>query len=146
MSDIVLRRNREFDKSNRSGIWTTIIPEATLSKPTTDEWKAQRQIWQDVMHPDFLRRVVAQELYDTAANLARLWTTRCALAGAGRPVDVGEDFSFAALDAIWRAAFGDRLELVDAQIERLETGRKIESRGLDMHSTTQYIKHLANTW
>ncbi|RYP49273.1 hypothetical protein DL768_004996 [Monosporascus sp. mg162] len=97
------------------------------------------------MHPDFLRRVVAKHIYAAAVDLTSLWAARCAKA-SGSPVDVREDFSFAALDAIWTATFGDHLQLVNAQIQMVQTGREIQTKGLDMHATTQYINHLANTW
>lgn len=97
------------------------------------------------MNPDFLRRVVAKNIYDRAIDLTRLWAVRSSRSD-GRAVDVSEDFSFAALDAIWTATFGEDLELVNSRIQILETGKRIETKGLDMHSTVQYINHLANTW
>ncbi|KAI1410986.1 cytochrome P450 [Hypoxylon sp. FL1857] len=145
VSDMLLRRPKEFDKSISAGVWQTFVPHATSAQSTTPEWRAQRKTWQDTMHPDFLRRVVAKNVYAAAKDLTRLWEARC-LHSKGHPVDVSEDFSFAALDAIWTATFGDRLNLVDAQIQMLETGKQVESKGLDMHSTVQYINNLANTW
>ncbi|RYP14064.1 hypothetical protein DL765_006598 [Monosporascus sp. GIB2] len=127
------------------GVWQTFIPNSTIAKPTTEEWKTQRRTWQDTMHPDFLRRVMAKNIYSAAVDLTKLWAARCAKAN-GRPVDASEDFSFAALDAIWTATFDDKLQLVNAQIQMLQTGAKIQTKGLDMHATTQYINHLSNTW
>ncbi|RYP75435.1 hypothetical protein DL769_003829 [Monosporascus sp. CRB-8-3] len=127
------------------GVWQTFIPNSTIAKPTTEDWKTQRRTWQDTMHPDFLRRVVAKNIYAAAIDLTRLWAARCAKAN-GRPVDVRKDFSFAALDAIWTATFGDKLQLVNAQIQMLQTGGEIKTKGLDMHAATQYINHLSNTW
>ncbi|RYP13398.1 hypothetical protein DL767_010756 [Monosporascus sp. MG133] len=110
VSDIILRRNKEFDKTTMPGVWQTLIPNSTIAKPTTEEWKSQRRAWQDTMHPDFLRRVVAKNIYAAAVDLTTLWAARCAKANES-PVDVRGDFSFAALDAIWTATFGDRLQL-----------------------------------
>ncbi|KAI1374881.1 cytochrome P450 [Hypoxylon crocopeplum] len=145
VSDIIMRRTKEFDKNVTSGVWQTFIPYSTIAQSTTPEWRAQRKTWQDSMHPDFLRRVMAKNIYAAAKDLTRLWEVRC-LHSNGRPVDVSGDFSFAALDAIWTATFGERLDLVNAQIQVLETGKKVETKGLDMHSTVQYINELANTW
>ncbi|KAI1389090.1 cytochrome P450 [Hypoxylon trugodes] len=145
VSDIAVRRSKEFDKSTRAGIWQTFIPHSTIAQLSTPEWKAQRKTWQDAMHPDFLRRVVAKNIYAAAGDLIKLWEVRCAHSN-GLPVNVSSDFSFAALDAIWTATFGERLEVVKAQIQMLETGEKVETKGLDMHNTVQYINHLANTW
>ncbi|KAI2463749.1 cytochrome P450 [Annulohypoxylon bovei var. microspora] len=144
-SDILLRRSKEFDKNTTSGIWQTFIPHSTIAQATTPEWRAQRKTWQDTMHPDFLRQVMSKHVYGAAEELTKLWETRC-LHSTGRPIDVSEDFSYAALDAIWTATFGERLDLVNAQIQTLETGKTVATKGLDMHTTVQYINNLANTW
>ncbi|KAI1135339.1 cytochrome P450 [Hypoxylon sp. FL0543] len=143
--DIAVRRSKDFDKNTAVGIWQNFAPNAFVAKPTTAEWKAQKKTWQDTMHPDFLRRVMAKNVYAAAKDLTRLWEVRCQHSN-GRPVDVSEDFSFAALDAIWTATFGERLDLVNAQIQTIETGKQVATRGLDMHSAVQYINNLANTW
>ncbi|KAI0834304.1 cytochrome P450 [Hypoxylon sp. FL0890] len=144
-SDLVLRRSKDFDRNTSAGIWQTLVPHSTIAQATTPEWRAQRKTWQDTMHPDFLRRVVAKNIYTAAKDLTRLWEVRCSRSN-GRPVDVSGDFSFAALDAIWTATFGERLDIVDAQIQTIETGKQVETRGLDMHSTVQHINNLADTW
>ncbi|KAK7757028.1 hypothetical protein SLS62_001044 [Diatrype stigma] len=145
VSDMLLRRQKEFDKSNAHGIWKTFIPDSTIAKATTEEYKAQRRTWQDAMNPDFLRRVVAKTIYDRVVDLTRLWAVRSSRS-SGSAVDVSEDFSFAALDAIWTATFGEHLDLVNSQIQALETGKKVKTKGLDMHSTVQYLDQLATVW
>ncbi|OTA86309.1 hypothetical protein M434DRAFT_82190 [Hypoxylon sp. CO27-5] len=144
-SDILLRRSKDFDKSTSVGIWQTFVPYSTVAQSTTPEWRAQRKLWQDTMHPDFLRRVVARNIYAAAKDLTKLWEVRC-LHSNNRPIDVSRDFSFAALDAIWTATFGERLDLVNAQIQTIETGKQVETRGLDMHNTVQFLNNLAATW
>ncbi|XDG03650.1 hypothetical protein ABKA04_003265 [Annulohypoxylon sp. FPYF3050] len=143
--DIALRRTKEFDKDTSIGVWQTFIPKSTIAQSTTPEYKAQRKTWQDTMHPDFLRKVMAKHIYAAAEDLTKLWEVRCSHS-AGKPIDVSGDFSYAALDAIWTATFGQHLDLVNAQIQMLETGNNIETKGLDMHTTVQYINNLANTW
>ncbi|XXG97385.1 hypothetical protein Hte_003686 [Hypoxylon texense] len=145
VADLLLRRTKEFDKSVSAGVWQTFLPYSTIAQQTTPEWKAQRKTWQDSMHPDFLRRVVSYHIYAAAKDLTRLWEVR-SLKSNGQPVDVSGDFSYAALDAIWTATFGEQLDLANAQIQMLETGKKIQTKGLDMHSTVQYINDLANIW
>ncbi|KAI6085660.1 cytochrome P450 [Hypoxylon rubiginosum] len=144
-ADVLLRRNKEFDKSVAAGVWQTFIPYSTIAQRTTPEWKSQRKTWQDSMNPDFLRRVVAKHIYTAAKDLTKLWEARN-LKSNGQPVDVSSDFSYAALDAIWTATFGEQLDLAKAQMQMVETGKKIKTRGLDMHSTVQYINELANAW
>ncbi|KAI1767041.1 cytochrome P450 [Hypoxylon sp. FL1150] len=145
VTDLLLRRNKEFDKSIAGGVWQTFLPYSTIAQRTTHEWKTQRKTWQDSMNPDFLRRVVAKHIYAAATDLTKLWEVRN-LKSNGLPVDVSSDFSYAALDAIWTATFGEQLDLAKAQMEMVETGKKIQTKGLDMHSTVQYINELANAW
>ncbi|KAI0885023.1 cytochrome P450 [Annulohypoxylon maeteangense] len=145
VSDIVMRRSKEFDRDVSSGVWQTFLPHSTIAQSVTPEYKAQRKIWQDTMNPDFLRQVMSRHVYAAAEELTKLWKVRCSHS-AGNPIDVIGDFSYAALDAIWTATFGERLDLVNAQIRMVETGMKVETRGLDMHGTVQHINHLANTW
>ncbi|KAI0133285.1 cytochrome P450 [Hypoxylon sp. NC0597] len=144
-SDMLLRRSKDFDKDIKAGIFQTFVPYSTLAQSTTPEWKAQRKLWQDTMHPDFLRRVVAKNIYAAAKDLTKLWEVR-RLHSNNCPIDVSRDFSFAALDAIWTATFGERLDLVNAQIQAIETGKQVEARGLDMHNTVQFLNNLASTW
>ncbi|KAI1501832.1 cytochrome P450 [Biscogniauxia marginata] len=145
VSDIVNRRNREFDRTTVHGVWRTLLPFSTIAQLSTPEFKAQRKAWQDAMAPDFLRRVVAGHVYSATAGLIKLWAVRAAQTG-GRPIDVSEDFSFAALDAIWTATFGENLQLVHSEIEKLQTGKEPDPKGLDMHSTVGYINQLAILW
>ncbi|KAI0019469.1 cytochrome P450 [Xylariomycetidae sp. FL0641] len=144
-TDIVLRRNRDFDKTTGPGVWQTFIPHSTIAQSSSPEWKLQRKTWQDTMHPDFLKRVVAGNIYQSALELTNLWKVRCDQAG-DKPIDVSKDFSYAALDAIWTAAFGERLELVNSKITELQTGQAVQTKGLDMHRTVDYINHLAELW
>ncbi|KAI0181666.1 cytochrome P450 [Hypoxylon sp. FL1284] len=144
-TDLLLRRNKEFDKSMSLGVWQTFIPHSTIAQKTTPQWKAQRKTWQDTMHPDFLRRVVAKHIYTAAQDLTRLWEARNSKS-SGLPVDVSGDFSYAAFDAIWTATFGEQLDLANAQMQMVESGKEIQTKGLDMHSTVQYINELANSW
>ncbi|KAI1452290.1 cytochrome P450 [Annulohypoxylon moriforme] len=145
VADILLRRLKEFDKDTSSSVWQTFLPHSTIAQATTPEYKAQRRTWQDTMNPDFLRKVMAKHIYAAAEDLTKLWEVRCSHS-VSRPIDISRDFSYAALDAIWTATFGERLDLISAQIQMVETGKEVKTKGLDMHSTVQYINNLANTW
>ncbi|KAK6955878.1 hypothetical protein Daesc_003523 [Daldinia eschscholtzii] len=143
-ADLIIRRTKEFDRDVFDGVFQVLIPNSTIANSTTPEWKVQRKIWQEAMHPTFLNRVVAKNIYGTAKDLIKLWEMKCAGSG-GNPIDIRNDFSFAALDALWIAAFGQRLDLINSEIERLETGKQVETRGLYVHSTVQYINELAQS-
>ncbi|KAF7536299.1 hypothetical protein G7054_g4635 [Neopestalotiopsis clavispora] len=109
MEDIVLRRNKEFDRSSiTSVIIGTIMPHSSIVKPSGPHHKSQRKPWTDVMAPDFLRRIVAPSLYEAGLELIELWKTKSALAD-GAEIDILHDFDTAALDAIWVAVLGEKL-------------------------------------
>jgi hypothetical protein len=107
--DILLRRNREFDRAKHSMlIIGTIMPHSSIVKKTNASWKAQRRPWMDVMSPDFLKRVVAPRLHAAGQELVELWKAKAASAH-GSEVDIAHDFDTAALDAIWAAILGENL-------------------------------------
>lgn len=145
VSDIPLRRSKEFDRSAADGVFSNIAPHATVAQQMTPEFKAQRRMWQDTMHPNFLWRVVAKNIYAAAKDLTRLWEARLPRSD-GSPIDVGEDFSLASLDAIWAATSGERLGLVDTHILMLESGKKVETPGVATHGVAEYIGHLGSAW
>ncbi|KAI1471124.1 cytochrome P450 [Daldinia caldariorum] len=143
-ADIIMRRTREFDRSMDDGIFQTLLPHSTVSKPVTPEWKVQRRIWQDTMHPTFLNGVVAKNIYNTAMDLRRFWKIRSTHSG-GRPIDIQKDFFDAALDAIWVATFGQRLGLVNSQIQVLETGKQFEDTNSHVYDTLGYANEFGKS-
>lgn len=157
--DLLMRRGRDFDKSTTYGVWQTLIPRATLANPTNAHWKSQRAAWRDTMHPKFLRRVVGPHIYEAVLDLTRLWETRIGASGAAvnvldekslsavPTIDVSKDFSLAALDAIWAAIFGERLDLVAGQTEAVRMGLPVaQSKGAMIAQTVDYINFLWDQW
>ncbi len=62
IEDILVRRNKEFDKSSTAiDTMGPIFPLGTLSQRTTPELKAQKRLWADVMSNDFLHTAVAPQ-------------------------------------------------------------------------------------
>jgi hypothetical protein len=118
--DILLRRNREFDRSElTTNLFSQLLPYCTIAQVTTPQLKAQKRLWSDVMNADFLRRVVAPNIHLAAAELMELWKLKSARFGDA-PFPVSKDFSYAALDAIWVAVLGSKLDVVRNEIEKLE--------------------------
>jgi hypothetical protein len=138
--DILLRRNKEFDRSMMSRDTIGVpMPHCTIVKATGPEWRAQRRLWADVMGPEFLRGVVAPRIWSAAKELVELWKVRSELSvadGPGRVIDVSHDFDAAALDAIWAAILGDELGGTRAKIEAL----KGESNALGKEEVTRIAK------
>ncbi|KAH8661995.1 cytochrome P450 [Xylariales sp. PMI_506] len=151
--DILLRRNKEFDRTPITSLTIgTIMPHCTIVKPTNAHWKAQRKPWTDIMAPDFLRKIVAPGLYDAGKELTELWKAKLERS-RGAPVDILRDFDTAALDAIWIAILGEDLGGLRDQIsaargdgEKPSEGREDKASGLDMHNTLNFLNQCALGW
>ena len=119
IEDILLRRNKEFDRSPMTAqLFKQILPHATLSQLTTPALKAQKRLWSDVMHPDFLRRAVAPKLAASAQDLVELWKVKLGQFG-GQPFSVEHDFNDAALDAIWTSILGTKIGVLKHETAKL---------------------------
>ncbi|KAH3973034.1 hypothetical protein HBH64_051440 [Parastagonospora nodorum] len=105
--DIVMRRTKEFDKPDAiSDAFYGIAPEFHAVKVTSEAWRNQRKLLQDLMAPAFLHGVAAPQLHQNFMDLIRLWSEKQRLA-EGRPFEVKQDIFDAALEAIWAAVFGN---------------------------------------
>lgn len=121
VQDILVRRQREFDKSPMTvDIFAPMFPRGSLSRYTTPELKSQKRLWADVMHADFLRRVVAPRIHDTALELLDLWKLKAGSLYSDQPFNVLDDFKNAALDAIWAAMVGQSPGTTRIEIEKLQ--------------------------
>ncbi|KAK3986195.1 cytochrome P450 [Cladorrhinum sp. PSN332] len=119
IEDILVRRNKEFDRSSMTAdLFKQILPQTTLSQLTTPTLKAQKRLWSDVMNPDFLRRVVAPNLATSAQELVKLWQVKLSQYG-GQPFSVEHDFNDTALDAIWTAILGNKIGVLKYETEKL---------------------------
>ncbi|KAK0708046.1 cytochrome P450 [Lasiosphaeris hirsuta] len=126
--DILIRRNREFDRSPlTTKLFKPMLPHSTLSQMTTPALKSQKRLWSDVMGGDFLRRVVAPNIHIAALELVELWRIKARQA-EGEPLDVTGDFGDAALDAIYVAILGSKLGVLRRRIYKAEAegGAKVE--------------------
>ncbi|KAI1875956.1 uncharacterized protein JN550_001452 [Neoarthrinium moseri] len=152
--DILLRRNKEFDRSPIASIVIgTIMPHSTIVKKTTPHYKAQRKPWLDVMAPDFLQRAVAPSLYSAGLELLELWKAKQEKAN-GAEVDILHDFDTAALDAIWLAILGEKLGGMRDQINEINGDSKGKAStqdediasGIDMQNALDFMNKAALGW
>ncbi len=136
--DILIRRNREFDRSKLTTVFfDTLLPKSTLAQFTTPELKAQKRLWSDVMSTDFLRRVVAPNIRESALELVELWRLRTAQK-EGEPFEVMQGFNHGALDAIWIALLGSKLGIVRRDIESLQ-GEEREKSPAEMQAAATSV-------
>ncbi|KAF6835259.1 cytochrome p450 [Colletotrichum musicola] len=98
--DIMMRRNKEFD---RSDLFAHIVGGEARSfhvtMKTGPEWKARRRLLQDLMTPAFLHDVAAPQIYKSCQLLLELWGRKAEIAD-GRAFDAEHDVFHAALDAL----------------------------------------------
>ncbi|RYP27386.1 hypothetical protein DL767_007705 [Monosporascus sp. MG133] len=119
IEDILLRRGREFDRAPSTiAFFKPLVPEASMVKVSNAAFKEQRRLWQDVMSPQFLRKVVASNVQRCALELVELWSRKCSLA-SGHPFEALEDLELAAFDSIWIAMLGTRLRGLRDEIAAL---------------------------
>ncbi|KAJ4419090.1 hypothetical protein N0V85_001188 [Neurospora sp. IMI 360204] len=122
--DMLLRRTREFDRApSTAAFFRTVLPRASIVKPTDHEFKAQRRLWVDVMSPAFLRTVVAPNIYRSTLELVELWRLKSRV-GGGRPFEAHHDLETAAFDAIWVAVLGSELGGIRSEIEAVTTSKE----------------------
>ncbi|KAL2167892.1 hypothetical protein VTG60DRAFT_679 [Thermothelomyces hinnuleus] len=89
--DMASRRTKEFDRGGYVTKWVGILfPEGTMSMPSHDKFKDQRNIWSSTMTSEFLNSVSAPSIYHHTKNLIELWTTKARRAN-GRPFEVSDD-------------------------------------------------------
>ncbi|KAI1658637.1 cytochrome P450 [Daldinia decipiens] len=121
IEDIVLRRNKEFDKAPMAiDAFAPMFPHASLSQFTTPKLKAQKRLWADVMSAEFLRKAAAPNIHKATLELLDLWRLK-ATVYKDRPFSVHEDFQNAALDAIWVAMIGEEPDVTRHEIKKLQS-------------------------
>lgn len=146
VEDIIVRRHKDFDKAPTAvDIFTPMFPRATLSQYTTPELKAQKRLWADVMHVDFLHKAAGPNIHKATLELLELWRLKASALYHGRPFDVHEDFKNATLDAIWVALVGEEPGLTRFEINKLQAqiaGTEIQEqapRGAFVKAEVLYI-------
>lgn len=105
--DILLRRNREFDRAPFFGeVIGGIVPAQHSHMLSTDtRFKKNRALINHLMAPTFIQEVSAPEMYRATQEMIRVWGIKCDRA-AGRPFSAHHDLTYLALDAILAAVFG----------------------------------------
>ncbi|KAK0615083.1 cytochrome P450 [Bombardia bombarda] len=120
VEDVLVRRNREFDRSPlTTRFFQPMLPACTIAQLTTPALRAQKRLWSDVMSNDFLKRVVAPNIREAARELVELWGLKAEQAGGEQPFEVGVDFEDAALDAICVAVLGLKMGVTRGQIDKV---------------------------
>jgi cytochrome P450 len=105
--DILLRRNREFDRAPMFGeIVGGLIPAQHSHMLSTDaQFRKNRALVNHLMAPTFIHEISAPEMHRAAEEMIRVWDIKCDQA-AGRPFSAHHDLTYLALDAILAAVFG----------------------------------------
>lgn len=105
--DILLRRTKEFDRSNFIGdVFLGLLPECHLSMKSDDgRFKGHRNLLKDLMTPGFLHEVEAPQIYSNVETLVKLWDLKSQLA-QGHPFPAVPDMYNATLDSVFAATFG----------------------------------------
>lgn len=121
IEDILVRRNKEFDKAPMVvDNFSPIFPHATLSQFTTPVLKAQKRLWADGMTPGFLHKAAAPNIHKATLELIQLWRLKASTIFQDKPFDVYEDLQNAALDAIWVAVVGEEPGITRYEINKLQ--------------------------
>ncbi|KAK5636396.1 hypothetical protein RRF57_012109 [Xylaria bambusicola] len=121
IEDIVLRRNKEFDKAPTAiDIFSPMFPHASISQYTTPKLKAQKRLWADVMSTEFLRKAAAPNIHKATLELLDLWELKASTIYRGQAFKCHEDFRNAALDAIWVAVVGEEPGVTRYEINKLQ--------------------------
>ncbi|RYP80400.1 hypothetical protein DL769_002496 [Monosporascus sp. CRB-8-3] len=106
--DILLRRNKEFDRASRGrDALRGVIPWHHIGMRTADpQFRRNRELVKDLMTPHFLNTVNAPAIYDNAQIFLDLWRVKAQLAG-GRPFQADEDIHVMTFDIIKVVALGE---------------------------------------
>lgn len=105
--DILLRRTKEFDRSEFFGeLINGILPEQHIQFLTTDSrFKNNRNLINHLMAPTFINEISTPEIYRAVGTLIKLWQQKCKLA-SGHPFSGHHDITYVAMDSIFASMFG----------------------------------------
>lgn len=143
--DVMLRRTREFDRSDFfSNLFTATLPTHQVRLKMGVDWKvrmavaldigkadnhfrhmlsgpqAHRRLTADTMSHQFLHDTVGPLLFESLSELLLLWRIKARLA-QGRPFSAKEDVKHASLDTIFAATFGSNAGVTAAQANVLSS-------------------------
>ncbi|KAM7202687.1 Cytochrome P450 [Rhypophila sp. PSN 637] len=115
--DMSTRRTPEFDCGGSLSGWAgLLLPDGTMSMPSHERFKDQRNIWYSTMTSQFLQAISAPSIYQHTKKLVKLWAPKISQAG-GHAFEVSDDLKQVAIDMIWSAATGDGLGLITRRIK-----------------------------
>ncbi|CAG9948330.1 unnamed protein product [Clonostachys rosea f. rosea IK726] len=121
VEDIVVRRQKEFDKSPMAvQIFEPMFPHGSLSQFTTPKLKEQKRLWADVMKVDFLRKAAGPKIYTAMLEVLELWHIKASSIYEEKPFSVIDDFKNATLDVIWASLVGNESGIMRFEIEKLK--------------------------
>ncbi|KIM95817.1 hypothetical protein OIDMADRAFT_45113 [Oidiodendron maius Zn] len=126
--DILLRRTKEFDRSDYLGdLFSGLTPEHHICMKTNDSFKQHRRWLQGLMTPGFLHQIAAPHIYNAVQDLLQLWEKKSMLA-KGHPFAAGDDIYRTALDAVWGTVFGvdPSNSIVRAQLQTLSPLERLD--------------------
>ncbi|KAI0160165.1 cytochrome P450 [Xylariaceae sp. FL1272] len=127
IEDILLRRNREFDKAPFAvAMYSSAFPKGTLSQFATPELKAQKRLWAEALSHEFLRKTAAANIYVSALELIELWRLKATGLHKDKPFEAYQDLQNAGLDAIWVTVANEQAGLTRYEIDKLQ--RQIQGR------------------
>ena len=126
--DIVFRRHREFDRSQRScDIFGVIGKDFHLAMTSRNpKFKGNKEILRDLMTPGFLDAVSGPHMHAITTSLVGIWKLKMERA-KGKPFSAYDDVHHAALDIILAAAFGidDDDSATHRQLVHLEIDKQV---------------------
>lgn len=126
-NDILTRRMKDFDRSSFFGqIFSSMLPNAHVHMPTSDEWHTHRRLISDTMSPAFLNQVAGPQMWDCMQKLVVMWKEKARLA-EGRPFSAYDDIHNTTLDIIWAATFGGSMGPNTARTDQLAGMDRLDS-------------------
>ncbi|KAI1270111.1 cytochrome P450 [Xylariaceae sp. FL1019] len=117
VEDIILNRNKEFDKAPRAvDVMAPMFPNGTIGQRTTPKLKMQKRLWADITSTEFLLKAAGPSIYASFCELVDLWRLKTSESDSNL-MEIHEDFQNAALDAIWSSVVGEKPGITRHAIE-----------------------------
>lgn len=131
--DILLRRNKELDRSEFFGeLINGILPEQHIQFISTDpRFKNNRNLINHLMAPTFIREVSAPEVFMATQVLLKLWRLKASMA-EGHPFSAHDDITFASIDSIFASSFG----LTEAETTSVQRIKALENFKAEIPSSS----------
>lgn len=139
--DIVFRRHREFDRSQRTcDVFGVVGRDFHLAMTSRDpRFKGNKEILRDLMTPSFLNTVSGPHMHAIATSLVDIWKLKMEKA-KGLPFLAFDDLHHVALDIILAAAFGihDEDSATHKELEHLKDIGKVTPASVNGASVMKF--------